>query len=257
MSKKNRNKAQVQQTTTEEHPIDIEETSDIINTDEVVEELDVQENTSEDVTVGEESDVVLEEEFEDNMTEEVEDFTEQESEESLSAVVAESTEPKTPIVEKKVVNNTQGVLKVEKKSAPANSSVMIPQTPNVLKLKELTDAYITLMTGPKTDETRRRACITLMNIANFVGGSSETAVFDSYYAFVLKNKNIMLTPEIATAGITQYVDKTKIAKILQFYVAFQSLVESKLLGSKFTLNVTTIRRLFNNDALANWFITKR
>ena len=169
--------------------------------------------------------------------------------------VVEEVVRETKVV--KPVTN-KGILKVEKKSAPVSAVVSIPQTEGVLKFNAIAKKYLSVMKpGHIDDEARRMALISLANMCNLICMTSDPAVFDTCLRFFLENRSIMLAQSTVVAGIEKAVDKSKIAKILQFYTVFQTLVECKLLNSRFTLNITTIRRLLGNDALANWLIAKR
>ena len=161
-------------------------------------------------------------------------------------------EPKKEEV--KPINKPKGVLIVEKKSAKA--AAVIPQT--VIKFNELADKYLSVMKkNGITEEDRQKAVMILSQIAQYVTMATDVRVFDACFKFMLKNRAIMLVPEVVMDGFYKYCDKSKITKITQFYVTFQSLVQSQILGDRFTINPTTIRRTFNNDALANWLILKK
>lgn len=167
--------------------------------------------------------------------------------------VAATTEPKK--VEKPVTNKV--VVKMEAKQNTANVAPKAAD-PAVTKFNDLADKYIKLMSVPViTDDVRKQAIITLANLSNAVLMTNNVAVFDACYKFMLKNRNIMLAPETVVDGINKFLPKDKITRVVQFYVTFQALVESRIMNTKFVLNVTTIRRIFNNGALANWLLAKR
>lgn len=165
----------------------------------------------------------------------------------------------TPVVEevKELIKSpTKGVLIVEKKvvSAPVAEKV-VPET--VKKFNDLADKYIAIMSANSlSEEDRLKAVRILTSMGQYVIMSSDTRVFDACATFFRKNRAIMLVTERVTDGLYQYADKNKVTKLIQWYVTFQNFVEAKLMGTNFALNTTTIRRTFNNDALANWLIVK-
>lgn len=254
MSKKNRNKAQ---TAPSEKPVTdpIPAAEEVIKTEEAA--IESEEAVSEPVAEVEEL-IPADEEIIEDVQEEASKEQEKPTpvEEKPEEVKKEDPvveQPKPVVVQKPI---KEGTLKVEKRTGAVR--IEIPQTEGVLKFNAIAKKYIEIMSaGRIDDEARRRAIITLSNMCNHVCMSSDPAVFDACYRFIMENRSIMLTQSVVTAGIDKYIEKSKIAKILQWYVTFQSLAESKLLHQRFTLNITTIRRLLNNDALANWLITKR
>lgn len=184
---------------------------------------------------------------------------EEESSEEPETEVEEKEPELPPVVEKKEeekVNKTKGVLIVEKKTIPAAGEAVVPKS--VEKFYELADKYIDIMSKESiADEDRRKGVYTLTALCKYVLSSSDTKVFDACFSFFLKNRAIMLVPDRVTDGLYKFGDKAKVTQIVQWYVTFQSLVESKLLKTRFSLNVTTIRRVFGNDALTNWLIIKK
>ena len=141
---------------------------------------------------------------------------------------------------------------------PVTQAATTTVSPGVEKFNKLTEQYIELMRNEAVgDDERRKAVLLLTAIGNHVIMSTDTRVFEACFSFFLKNRAIMLVPERVTDGLYKFVDKSKVTKLIQWYITFQSLVESKLLKINFTLNLTTIRRTFNNDALANWLIIKK
>ena len=244
MSKRNRNKPITEQLEeTDSTPIVDTESTPVEQTEAAVEET-----TSESQVL---SEALIE--TTENVSEEIEVEVREEPSEAN-----EEAEKSLPVVEekkeKKVVPN-KGVLIVEKKVI-ANTT-KAPVSPAVAKFDEFANKYIETMDGDFiTEENRKKAVMILTAMCNLVTTSSDIKVFDACYSFFLKNRAIMLVPEKVTDGLYNYADKTKVTKIVQFYVTFQSLIESRILGSRFTINTTTIRRLFNNDAFANWLILK-
>jgi hypothetical protein len=246
MSKKNRNKnASV-------IPQEVEQTT----IDTAVEEVVTEETPIVDEQQNEIEAPVIEEPEEQNA-----DLTETAEEpEELAPAVEETPVVVTEPVKKETINKpvNKGILKVEMKAAPAKSVVSIPQTEGVVRFTAIGKKYLELMTGvDHSDESRRRAIVVLTNMCNLVCSSNDPAVFDTCFRFFMENRKYMLAPSTVISGIEKVVEKSKIAKIVQFYTVFQTLVECKLLKSRFTLNITTIRRLLGNDALANWLIAKR
>ncbi len=162
-----------------------------------------------------------------------------------------------PVVEeKKEVKPIKGVLIVEKKTVAAPAEKVIPES--VQKFNALADKYIEVMGGDMIEEeNRKKGVLILTSLCNYVLGSTDTKVFEACFTFFLKNRAIMLVPDRVTDGLYKYADRGKVTKIVQWYVTFQSLVESKILKTRYTLNVVTLRRTFNNDALANWIIIKK
>lgn len=247
MSKKNRNK-QNQQVTPVQDVVDTELEKDVLTPEEpesaVNEELEEVESSSVEEV---EENVVLEEETEETpVTEEQEKVVEEQPVEQKK----ENKAVYQPI-------HREGVINVEPKSASQIAAAKAVVSPAVEKFNELSEKYINIMNGPIDEDAKRCGIAVLANIARHIIMSTDVAVFDACFKFFVKQRAIMLNSTTVIDGINKYLDKGKIAKVVQFYVTFQTLAESKILNSKFTLNITTIRRLFNNDALANWLLAKR
>ena len=218
----------------------------------------VSEETVDQETMKEPTDFV--EDVETSVSESVEDVSEQK--EDVVEAKEEETEPQP---NKQVVSNKseqkinrpiykEGVINVEQKSVSSVASI----SPAVVEFNELAEQYIATMTsGPIDESVKRRGIAIFANIARHVIMTTDVSVFEACFKFFVKNRSIMLNCTTVIDGINKYLDKNKIAKVVQFYVTFQSLAESKILNTKFTLNITTIRRLFNNDAMANWLLAKR
>ena len=254
MSKKNRNKNQ------NTSSVEVEET-DVV--------LDVNNGPSEEAptdVIAEETATVVEQESTESDKENTVDEQESTTEE-ISADVdepIEQPEKVEEVVEQKkeevVVKpqSNKGILKVEKKSSPMSAVVSIPQTEGVLKFNAIAKSYLdTMKPGRIDDEARRRALVILANMSNHVTMSTDPAVFDTCFRFFMENRSIMLAQSVVISGIEKAIDKAKITKVLQFYTVFQTLVECKLMNNRFNLNITTIRRVLGNDAIANWLIAKR
>lgn len=249
MSKKNKNKQVAQQS--EEvvsTPIVDEESTAVEQTESVVEETTA------------EPEEILEEpvETKEAVAEEVSEEIEVGVEEGLAEDKVEEEKP-IPVVEEKKeekVIPTKGVLIVEKKTIPTAAETAISES--VKKFNELADKYIEIMSKESiADEDRRKGIYTLTAICKYVLGTSDVKVFDACFSFFLKNRAIMLVPDVVTDGLFKFGDKAKVTQIVQWYITFQSLVESKLLKSRYSLNITTVRRVLGNDALANWLIIKK
>ena len=248
MSKKNRNK-QNQQVAPVQETVDTELEKDVLTP----EEPETTEN-------------VDQEEIESLDTEEVEEKVDSEEETKETPVTEEqeqvvnNEQPIEQKTETKAVYqpiHREGVINVEPKSASQVAAAKAVVSPAVEKFNELSEKYINIMSGPIDEDAKRCGIAILANIARHIIMSTDVAVFDACFKFFVKQRAIMLNSTTVIDGINKYLDKGKIAKVVQFYVTFQTLAESKILNSKFTLNVTTIRRLFNNDALANWLLAKR
>ena len=235
MSKKNKNRQLAQQTEElENNPINTEDNIPVEDTNLSIEEENVQE--------------------ENLLNNEQQNVPENIQEEEQQVEVKQ--EEQIPVVEEIKPVSNKGVLIVERK--PVAQTVAESVSPGVEQFNKLTEQYITLMRNEAIgDDERRKAVLLLTAIGNHVIMSSDTRVFEACFSFFLKNRAIMLVPERVTDGLYKFVDKAKVTKLIQWYITFQSLVESKLLKINFTLNLTTIRRTFNNDALANWLIIKK
>ncbi|MBR1987827.1 MAG: hypothetical protein IKA36_02185 [Clostridia bacterium] len=240
MSRKNKNKQQVVKTEELENtPL----TDGDVSSEETTEDT-LEESTSEVVETAEE---VQEESVEEVPAEDVEDKQEEVKKEE-APVVEEKKEVK-PIP-------TKGVLIVEKKTVTAPAEKVVPES--VQRFNALAQKYIDVMGKDMIEEEdRKKGVLVLTSLANYVLMSTDNRVFEACFTFFMKNRAIMLVPDRVTDGLYKYGDRTKVTKIVQWYVTFQSLVESKLLKSRFSLNVTTLRRTFNNDSLANWLVIKK
>lgn len=241
MSRKNKNKQQVVQTEELENTPLVEEGVDFEETPEAA----LEESTPEVAETAEE--LQEEETVTETPAEEVEDKQE------------EVKKEETPVVEeKKEVKPipTKGVLIVEKKTVTAPAEKVIPES--VQKFNALAQKYIEVMGKDMIEEEdRKKGVLILTSLANYVLLSTDNRVFEACFTFFMKNRRIMLVSDRVTDGLYKYGDRTKVTKIVQWYVTFQSLVESKLLKSRFSLNVMTLRRTFNNDALGNWLVIKK
>ena len=253
MSKKNKNK-QRQQISEEQidpmNPIQEQEDMGMEEVDDAIvsqKESEVpEEQTQEQLPIQEEQPVVKEEPIQ----------------QTESVPVPEEVKPVPPPIKEEPKKeevkplNRKGVLIVEKKVINKTAEKVIPES--VKKFNDLAAKYLEAMQKKNiSEEDRKKAVMILSSIAQYVITASDVRVFDTCFQFMLKNRAIMLVPEVVMDGFYKYCDKTKITKITQFYVTFQSLVQSKLLNERFTLNPTTIRRTFNNDSLANWLILKK
>lgn len=244
MSKKNRNRQQQNLTEVLENENLDQET---IETEQIEETSDEQPSANESIESS------IQEEPVEVVTASVEEVKNDDQPIKTEAVEVEEkkeVKPNPPIYKEGVIN----VEKTTSQVAAAQAAV----SPAVAQFNELAEKYITNMTsGPINDTVKRCGIAILANIARHVTMTTDVGVFEACFKFFVKNRSIMLNSTTVTDGISKYLDKNKIAKVIQFYVTFQTLAESKILGSKFTLNVTTIRRIFNNDALANWLLAKR
>lgn len=251
MSKKNRNKQVVQQ---------VEETENIILATEESPVVEEQETATE--VIPAEVQEIVEEATNEEVVEPVEKVAEDVPEEKEELPLEEEkpeVKEEVPVVEEKKeikpVPN-KGVLIVEKKTVAPVADKEVPAV--VQKFNEFADKYIAIMGKDSiAEEDRRKGVFALAAMCQYVLASTDNRVFDACYNFFMKNRAIMLVQDRVTDGLYKYGDKAKVTKIVQWYVTFQSLVESKLLKTRYTLNVTTIRRTFNNDALANWLIIKK
>lgn len=234
MSKKNKNKQQFVQSEELENTPSVEESS--VHEDVVEEQVEVSSAEPQD-----EVDQTVETTVDEN--------------ENKQEEVVEQT-PVAEEVKEPIKSPTKGVLIVEKKNiSAAVAEKVVPET--VKKFNDLADKYIDIMRKDSLAEADRcKAVAILCAIGQYVVSSSDNRVFDACEMFFRKNRAIMLVSDRVTDGLYKYCDKNKVVKLTQWYVTFQNLVQSKLLNTYFALNTTTIRRTFNNDALANWLILK-
>ena len=107
------------------------------------------------------------------------------------------------------------------------------------------------------EEQKKQAVAILTDIVYLVTTSHDKSVFDTCLSFFLTNRAIMLSEQTVISSVTHYADQTKINRIVQFYVVFTSLVESKLLRKRYTININHVRDVFNNKQLAEWLTDKR
>lgn len=111
--------------------------------------------------------------------------------------------------------------------------------------------------GVSTEEQRREALLLLADMMQIVTTSHDRAVFDACFSFFLTNRGVMLSQQTVVGGVTKYVPESKVTKVIQFYVIFSSLVESKLLHKRYTINTNHVRDIFNNRQLGEWLSDKR
>ena len=186
---------------------------------------------------------------------------------SAETVETEPSESVSPVVEDKPIEIKKEeapmpaltpVKPIAKVIATAEKAVSRPLSDPIIRLVNLTKAYIELVQpGIKLEENKKKAVELLTSIAQLVLSANSTDVFDAFYGFMMKNRSIMLSSQTIASNLVKYADKSKIVKITQFYVVFQSIVESKILKTRNTLNIATVRQLLGNDHLADWLLTKR
>lgn len=137
-------------------------------------------------------------------------------------------------------------------------TIVTPKRTASTRFNELAKKYIALArNGIKTEEQKKQAVAVLTDIVYLVTTSHDKSVFDTCLSFFLTNRAIMLSEQTVISNVTHYADQTKINRIVQFYVVFTSLVESKLLKKKYTININHVRDVFNNKQLAEWLTDKR
>ena len=141
--------------------------------------------------------------------------------------------------------------------APKAPIVSRPPTPADTLNRYTTDYVNLIQPGIKDETVHRKAVELLGKIATLVLSARDDIVFDAFFGFMMKHRSLMLNPQSIVQDLVRYCDKTKITRIVQFYVIFQSLVESKLMRTRYTLNIKGIRELFNNEHLANWLLSRR
>ena len=140
----------------------------------------------------------------------------------------------------------------------SDKAIVTPKRTASTRFNELSKKYIALArNGVKTEEQKKQAVAILTDIVYLVTTSHDKSVFDTCLSFFLTNRAIMLSEQTVISSVTHYADQTKINRIVQFYVVFTSLVESKLLRKRYTININHVRDVFNNKQLAEWLTDKR
>lgn len=143
-------------------------------------------------------------------------------------------------------------------AASATKPIVTPKDTATTRFNALSRKYITLArNGIKTEEQKKEAVDILSDIVFLVTTSHDRAVFDACLSFFLTNRAIMLSEQTVISSVSHYADQTKINRIVQFYVVFTSLVESKILRKRYTININHVRDVFNNRKLAEWLTDKR
>ena len=122
----------------------------------------------------------------------------------------------------------------------------------------LTKKYIDLAkNGIQSEDVKKQAVGVLNDIVYLVTTSHDRAVFEACLSFFLSNRGIMMSEQTVIGSVSHYADPTKINRIVQFYVIFISLVESKILRKRYTININHVRDIFNNRKFAEWLADKR
>ena len=146
----------------------------------------------------------------------------------------------------------------ETNATQSKKPIVVPKNNAVTRFANLARNYITLAQhGLKSDEQKKQAVAILSDIVYLVTTSHDRAVFEACFSFFLANRAIMLSEQTVMGSVTHYADQTKINRIVQFYVVFTSLVETKLLRKRYTININHVRDVFNNRKLAEWLADKR
>ena len=136
--------------------------------------------------------------------------------------------------------------------------VVAPKKTATTRFLALTKNYMDLArNGIKTEDQKRQAVGILSDIVYLVTTSHDRSVFDACLSFFLSNRAIMLSEQTVVSSVSHYADPTKINRIVQFYVVFTSLVESKILRKRYTININHVRDIFNNKQFAEWLTDKR
>ena len=145
---------------------------------------------------------------------------------------------------------------------PANPSaattVVTPKRTATTRFQAVSKRYIELAkNGINTEEQKKEAVSIITDIVQLVTTSHDRTVFDACFSFFLSNRSIMLSPQTVIGNVTKYADQAKINRIVQFYVVFSSLVESKILRKRYNININHVRDIFNNKQFSEWLTDKR
>ena len=141
---------------------------------------------------------------------------------------------------------------------PVNKPVVTPARTIGNRFTMLSREYITLAnSGLTTVEKQKRAVELISDMAMLVTTSHDSAIFDECLGFMLKHRAIMLSEQTVLGHVTEYADANKVNRIVQFYVIFTALIESKLQHRRFTLNLNHVKDIFNNRQFVEWLALKR
>ena len=175
----------------------------------------------------------------------------------------------TPVVEPQPINHTENKeetmpttevkhQEVTPAATPDTTTVVTPKNVATRRFHLLTKKYIDLAkNGIQSEDVKKQAVGVLNDIVYLVTTSHDRAVFDACLSFFLSNRGIMMSEQTVIGSVSHYADPTKINRIVQFYVIFISLVESKILRKRYTININHVRDIFNNRKFAEWLADKR
>ena len=197
-----------------------------------------------------------------NLTEKAATMNEESELQETTAVdsTAETTNPvETPEApaETPVVKKQEPVVEEPKKDAPAKKTAAKQPDPAVEHLNALLTDYAKLAATPHpTEATRAKFVFAFSNIAEYILGAENYAVFNRFYDFFLKESNAILADDVALAGIHKMTDYRKRERVAAFFSVFFALVRAKREKRRFTLSIRAIRMSLQNDKFCTWLQAK-
>ena len=146
------------------------------------------------------------------------------------------------------------------KQKPSAESIVAPKKTILTTLTSLVNKYsIIAKDGLITDDKKDDAVKILVDIYRLVSKAHDRSVFDSFYAFMYKNRGMMVSNVTILHGIikTKCINPAGMDNVIDFFVVFQSLVEAKSLNRRFTINLNHVRDIFKNKTLTEWLADQR
>jgi hypothetical protein len=131
----------------------------------------------------------------------------------------------------------------------------VPRKTNpVDKLLQMTQQYVAIAgQGLRDEANKQKAAELLLEISKYVIVSHDHSVYDAFLGFMLRNRAIMLSTRTVMNGVLDYVpNKDRVVQIVQLYVIFEALAESRMERTAYTINTNHVRDLFHNKDLADW-----
>ena len=178
--------------------------------------------------------------------------------------VEQKVEDQAAAVEAPTAGETAEAPAEEKKEEPVVNETIKPKAVEpkkadtaVERLNVLLDKYAAAASAPHpTDATRAKFVLAFSDIAEYVLGAENFAVFNRFYDFFFKERNAILASEVALAGIHKMTDIRKRERVAAFFTVFFALVRTKRERRRFALSMRAIRMSLQNDKFCSWLQAK-
>ena len=187
-----------------------------------------------------------------NEESELKETTPVETTETTNPVETPEAPVETPVAEKQ-----EPAAEEPKKVVPVKKQAAKQPDPAVERLNALLTNYAKLAATPHpTDATRAKFVLAFSDIAEYILGAENYAVFNRFYDFFLKESNAILADDVALAGIHKMTDYRKRERVAAFFSVFFALVRAKRERRRFSLSIRAIRMSLQNDKFCTWLPAK-